>query len=109
MAVSEIERDRDDARRIAELERRVRELEDAMRARDDILAVVTHDLRNPLGTIVMGATTLRQMTSASDPRAQRIDSIAERIERQADRMARQINDLADLVEIQAGRLEIRRA
>jgi signal transduction histidine kinase len=125
MAVSEIERmhpmqadpvdrDRDrhghssdDAQRILELERRVRELEDAMRAREDILAVVTHDLRNPLGTIVMGATTLRQV-GTGDQRV-RIESIAERIERQAERMARQINDLADLVEIQAGRLEIRRA
>jgi signal transduction histidine kinase len=108
--VSEIERDGQcsDAPRILELERRVRELEDAMRARDDILAVVTHDLRNPLGTIVMGATTLRQIGSASDARG-RVDAIAERIERQAERMARQINDLADLVEIQAGRLELRRA
>lgn len=103
------DRDVDDARRIVELERRVRELEDEMRAREDILAVVTHDLRNPLGTIVMGATTLRQIGGPADPRTQRIDSIAERIERQAERMARQISDLADLVAIQSGRLEIRRA
>ena len=105
MAVSEI----DDARRIVELERRIRELEDEMRAREDILAVVTHDLRNPLGTIVMGATTLRQLGGPPDARTQRVESIAERIERQAERMARQIGDLADLVAIQAGRLEIRRA
>jgi signal transduction histidine kinase len=125
------------AQRIVELERCVRELEarvrvaeaerdelaracnaaraaqaaaeDAMRARDDILAVVTHDLRNPLGTIVMGATALRQIGGSADPRAQRIDSIAERIHRQAERMARQISDLADLVELEAGRLAIQRA
>jgi len=123
------------AERIVDLERRVRELEararlveaerdelaractaaraaqlaaeDAMRAREDILAVVAHDLRNPLGTIVMGATTLRQL-GGEDPRAQRIDSIAERIHRQAERMARQIGDLTDLVELQAGRLAIQR-
>jgi signal transduction histidine kinase len=124
-----------DAQRVGELERRVRELEararlaeaerdelaracsdarvaraaaeDAMRAREEILAVVTHDLRNPLGTIVMGATSLRQLGGSDDPRAQqRIDSIAERIQRQADRMARQISDLADLVELEAGRLAI---
>jgi signal transduction histidine kinase len=129
--------DERDAQRIVDLERRVRELEaralvaegerdelaracsdaraaqtaaeDAMRAREDILAVVTHDLRNPLGTIVMGATTLRQLCGSADPRAQRIGSIAERIHRQAERMARQISDLADLVELEAGRLAIQRA
>jgi signal transduction histidine kinase len=83
--------------------------EDAMRAREDILAMVTHDLRNPLGTIVMGASTLRHLGGAADLRAQRIDSIAERIHRQAERMARQISDLADLVELEAGRLAIQRA
>jgi signal transduction histidine kinase len=129
--------DERDGQRIVELERRVRELEaraqvaeaerdelaracsdaraaraaaeHAMRAREDIIAVVTHDLRNPLGTIVMGATTLRQIGGSTDPHAQRIDTIAERIHRQAERMARQISDLADLVELEAGRLVIERA
>lgn len=129
--------DERDGQRIVELERRVRDLEararaaeaerdelvracsdaraaraaveDAMRAREDILAGVTHDLRNPLGTIVMGATALRQLGGAADPHAQRIESIAERIHRQAERMARQISDLADLVELDAGRLAIQRS
>jgi signal transduction histidine kinase len=83
--------------------------EDAMRAREDILAAVAHDLRNPLGSIVMGAATLRQLGGSVDPRAQRIESIAERIHRQAERMARQISDLTDLVELEAGRLAIERA
>lgn len=126
-----------DARGVADLERRIRDLEarariaeaerdqlahacrearaaqlaaeEAMRARDDILAVVTHDLRNPLGTIVMGAAALRQIGGIDDPRTQRIESIAERIQRQGERMARQISDLADLIDIQAGRLSIQRA
>lgn len=126
-----------DGERIAWLERRIRELEararaaeterdelvrvcndaraaqhaaqDAMRAREDILAGVAHDLRNPLGTIVMGASTLRQLGGRDDPRTQRIESIAERIHRQAERMASQISDLADLVELEAGRLSIQRA
>jgi len=129
--------DKRDAERIAQLERRIRELEtrarsaeserdelvrackdaraaqhaaqDAMRAREDILAGVAHDLRNPLGTIVMGASTLRQLGDHDDPRTQRIESIADRIHRQAERMADQISDLADLVELEAGRLAIQRA
>jgi signal transduction histidine kinase len=126
-----------DVERVAWLEHRIRELEararaaeserddlvracndaraaqhavqDAMRAREDLLAGVAHDLRNPLGTIVMGASTLRQLGGHDDPRTQRIESIAERIHRQAERMARQISDLADLVELEAGRLAIQRA
>ena len=83
-------------------------VQDAMRAREDILAGVAHDLRNPLGTIVLGASTLRQLGGNDDPRMQRIESIAERIHRQAERMARQISDLSDLVELEAGRLSIQR-
>lgn len=124
------------ARRVAELESRVHELEsrvraseterdelvracrdaraaqhdaeDAVRAGEEILAVATHDLRNPLGTIVMGASTLLQ-ADASDPKAQRIRTVAERIHRQAERMARQIRDLADFTEIQAGRIALERS
>jgi signal transduction histidine kinase len=94
---SEIERD--------ELVRACRDAEDAVRAGEEILAAATHDLRNPLGTIVMGASTLLQ-TDASDPRAQRVRTVAERIHRQAERMARQIRDLADFAEIQAGRIAL---
>src|SRR5688572_7753990 len=83
--------------------------EGAVRARDEILAVVTHDLRNPLGTIVMGATALLQQGGAADPRTQRVRAVAERIHRQADRMTRQIRDLQDFIEIQSGRLAIERA
>jgi signal transduction histidine kinase len=96
---SEIERD--------ELARACRDAEDAVRAGEEILAAATHDLRNPLGTIVMGASTLLQ-ADPSDPKAQRVRTVAERIHRQAERMARQIRDLADFAEIQAGRIELDR-
>jgi signal transduction histidine kinase len=95
--------------RIAALELEVRRSDDAMRARDEILAVVAHDLRNPLGTIVMGATALVQLGGAGDAGASRIRSVAERIERQANRMTRQLGNLTDFAEIQAGRLAIERA
>jgi signal transduction histidine kinase len=87
----------------------VRAAEDAVRVRDEILAIVAHDLRNPLGTIVMGATALEQFGASSDASAQRIRGIAERIQRQAARMTRQLGNLTDFVEIQAGRLTIERA
>ena len=84
------------------------EAEDATRAREEILAVVSHDLRNPLGTILMGASTLVQIIDRSDARGARIATIGERINRQAERMARLIEDLVDFAPIQARLLPIER-
>src|SRR4051812_7407112 len=73
----------------------------AVRLRDDIFAAVVHDLRNPLGTVVMGATALLG-SDDDDPRAQRVRTVAERIARQAERMTRQLANLAAFSEIEAG-------
>jgi signal transduction histidine kinase len=90
--------------RVLELERRARlEAEEATRAREEILSVVSHDLRNPLGTIMIGVGSLRRAES------DRVRGTAERIQRQALRMARLIDDLVDFAGIQAGRLTLVRA
>lgn len=80
--------------------------EEATRAREEILSVVSHDLRNPLGTVMMGASTL--LTLETPERAHRVRTVAERIHRQAERMARLIEDLVDFAGIQAGKLAIQR-
>lgn len=95
----------------AERDQLARALADArarIELRDEIFAVAVHDLRNPLGTVVMGATALLAGDDP-DPRAQRIRTVAERIARQADRMTWQLSNLSDFAEIQAGRLKIERA
>jgi len=76
----------------------------ALRLREELFAVVVHELRNPLGTIVMGSTALLQGDAPEDPKLQRIRSVAERIQRQAERMTQQISNLSDFIELQAGRL-----
>jgi len=98
-------------RRIAlhEAERTARfEAEEATRAREEILSVVSHDLRNPLGTIILGISTLQQLLEPTDPKSGRIRTITDRIQRQSDRMARLIGDLVDFASIQAGTLSIER-
>ena len=80
--------------------------DEATRAREEILSVVSHDLRNPLGTIMMGASTLLSLDLGE--KGQRARTIGERIHRQAERMARLIEDLVDFAGIQAGRLAIAR-
>jgi len=95
----------------SELERAYREereahmlADEAIRAREEIISVVSHDLRGPLGTVMLGATTLLELGD----RGHRTRTVAERIHRQASRMARLIEDLVDFAGIQAGRLAISR-
>jgi signal transduction histidine kinase len=74
----------------------------AVRAREDILAVVSHDLRNPLGAVLMTAEGVLSFDEVSD----QVRPKLERIKRVAERMARLIDDLVDFGSIQAGRLTI---
>ncbi len=77
--------------------------EDA-RLREQILAVVSHDLRNPLSAILLGARQLA--TGAAAGGAQKARAAGERIARAADRMRRMIGDLLDAAAIQSGRLAV---
>jgi signal transduction histidine kinase len=88
-------------------EREVRLLaQEATRAREEILSVVSHDLKNPLATILMSATSLLKVDPTE--RNHRARMIGERIHRQAQRMARLIEDLVDFAGIQAGQIVLDR-
>ncbi len=77
------------------------ELKAAVRARDEMLAIVSHDLRNPLSSIVASAALLGLGQSK-----ERVIALAEKVSRAASRMGRLIDDLLDLARIDAGTLEI---
>lgn len=76
----------------------------AIAARDDVLGVVAHDLRNPLGTILMQASLLRIREVAPE----RLRRAADVVERAATRMNRLIEDLLDVTRMEAGRLGVER-
>jgi signal transduction histidine kinase len=59
--------------------------------REQFIAVLGHDLRNPLAAIAMGATLLQR--KAHDPSS--VATAAQRIERSARRMSGLINDVLD--------------
>jgi PAS domain S-box-containing protein len=81
-----------------------REAASAVRLREEVLAVVSHDLRNPLGAITLAAAILLKKFSA-DPRPRKQ---VETIERSASRMTHLVDDLLDMASIQAGRLAVER-
>jgi signal transduction histidine kinase len=80
----------------------------AVRARDDLVAVVSHDLRSPLGVIQMQAALIPQHAAAlgDTEDAARLRQSAERIGRAVARMSALIRDLLDLAKIEAGRFEV---
>jgi PAS domain S-box-containing protein len=73
--------------------------------RERVLGIVSHDLRNPLNAIMMGASVLRRPPRAS---AEAI-RIASRIVSSAERMDAIIGDLLDLTKVRlGGGIEVRR-
>ncbi|MFN7134120.1 MAG: ATP-binding protein, partial [Myxococcales bacterium] len=77
----------------------------AIRNREQLLAVVSHDLRNPLNAILLQAEALGRTTSAHlDPEG--VKRRAESIARSGLRMNRLISDLLDYATMQSGSLKI---
>jgi len=79
--------------------------EEAVRQRQDILAMVSHDLRSPLNTVLLAAHTLISTSAGRSPTETRTLEI---IRRSARHMVRMTNDLLDLSSIEAGHLSIDR-
>jgi signal transduction histidine kinase len=93
--------------RLYRSEREAREMaEGAVRSRDEFLAMVSHDLRNPLATISMSADLLLgQLGGVLDKSAR---SQGERIQRSVAQMIRLVDDLLDVAKMEAGTFSIER-
>ena len=89
--------------REAELRRRAVELQEADTNKSQFLAVLSHELRNPLAPLLNGLSLLRLTSdaqAAADTRAM--------MERQITQLRRLIDDLLDVSRIDRGKLELRR-
>jgi signal transduction histidine kinase len=86
---------------VVEHARLFHEAEQATRARDDVLAVVAHDLRNPLNTVTMAVSMMLETTPVERVQERRQVEI---VRRAADRMNRMIQDLLDVKRMESGRL-----
>jgi PAS domain S-box-containing protein len=88
---------------ISDRKRAERELREADRRKDEFLAILAHELRNPLAPISVAAQVLRLKGASALPWAQEI------FERQTRHMARLIDDLMNVNRISQGKLELHRA
>jgi PAS domain S-box-containing protein len=93
---------------VTDLKRAEEEAKSAKKARDDLLAVVSHDLRGPLTSIKMSAALVgRVLASSQDPALLQKFALASTIVHASERMERLIDRLLDLARIEgAGGLRL---
>lgn len=85
------------------------ELMRALVARDDLVAIASHDLRAPLGVLRLRMALLtRRIRAGRQPTAEEIASTVEFSQRQIDRMLSLINNLLDLSRLRAHRFRVER-
>jgi signal transduction histidine kinase len=87
-----------------ELHRQRAQLKQAVQARDDVLAIVSHDMRTPLA--VVHTTTSMLLNPKYSLTPEQIRDQHERIRRNVDLMNRMIGDLMDMVSLRSGHLTI---
>src|SRR5881394_2361796 len=98
VGASKIARDITDQKRIA------RELKEADQRKNEFLALLAHELRNPLGPIRHAATILR----ARVPSPEDLRWATNIIDRQTLHLTRLVDDLLDVSRITRGTIELRR-
>lgn len=81
---------------------RAAEAQAASAAREEVLRIVAHDLRNPLGTILMAADLLGELSMTEESRSKQ----AAIVKRTGARMNRLIQDLLNVARMDTGRLTV---
>jgi PAS domain S-box-containing protein len=72
--------------------------------KDEFLAMVSHELRNPLGVIINASTIIHQLTK-NDPDSSKACGA---IRRQTEQLVRIVDDLMDVSRLSAGKMTLRR-
>ncbi len=80
--------------------------ERALRAREDVVALVSHDLRAPLSVIGIAATLLAEHPFASQTDRAEAEQHARAILRSVGRMERLVRDVLDFSRSETGRLDV---
>ncbi len=79
-----------------------REMHEAVSLRDEIIGVVSHDLRNPISVIKMTLSLLREVEFDEEERARKLAIV----ERAAESMNRLVHDLLDVSSLESGRFPL---
>lgn len=96
----------EDRRRQYALRDLLTELEASVRQRDEFLAALGHELRNPLGAIRNAVDLLDSRLTGGDELGRRAWNI---LDRQAGHLGRIVDDLLEVSRVTRGKLELRKA
>ncbi len=88
------------------LRERERQLHKADRRKDEFLAMLAHELRNPLAPIRNASELLARTLPVDDSRSQNVVGL---VKRQVTHLTRLVDDLLDVSRITQGRIELQRA
>ena len=81
------------------------ELQRAVTGREDLLAIVSHDLKNPLSSIKLNAQLLNRKTT-SEEEGSLIRKQTDSIQASSDKMLRMITGLLDAAAIESGKIQL---
>jgi PAS domain S-box-containing protein len=103
VAYSKVTRDLTERRRMEEETAARKAAEQASRTKDEFLAMLGHELRNPLAPIVAAIQLLKLRGDESSAREYQV------LERQVKQMVRLVDDLLDVSRISRGKIELKTA
>jgi len=89
---------------VTEIMRTRQELEEADRMKDEFLAMLGHELRNPLAAMVSAVAIVRRNGAKEDTR----EWVANVMDRQTRQMARLVDDLLEVSRIRQGHIKLKR-
>ena len=93
------------SRNVTEQKRAEEKIQEAVRRRDQFLAMLSHELRNPLGAIVSATALLRRTDAGSSKPAMRSLDV---MSRQSQQMARLLDDLLEVSRVTQNKIELRK-
>ena len=88
-----------------ELRQKTVQLEEADRRKDDFLAMLAHELRNPLAPLTTGVHLLQKSADSRE----RVLATAAMMGRQLGHVTRLVDDLLDVARLTRGSIELRKA
>jgi signal transduction histidine kinase len=86
------------------LKHQAEQLKESDRRKDEFLAILSHELRNPLAPILTALKVLK-LSQEPDPGA---ESARQVMERQVRQLARLVDDLLDVSRIRSGKIQLRK-
>ena len=91
-------------RDVTEQVRAKAKIDEEVRRRDQFLAMLSHELRNPLGVVVSATAMLKAVESQNGVKARTVEIL----ERQSRQMARLLDDLLEVSRVTQNKIELRR-